>query len=272
MSEDTKDSFGDRMKGYEMVEAGRRLEPSQPIMVRLDGRAFHSFTRGCQKPYDTDLMALMQSTTMRLVDEANATLGYTQSDEISLVILTPPESEPYFGGRVQKLCSTLAATCSVFFNANLPKWGFAEKMESYPTFDCRAWNVPTLWEAANTILWRERDAVKNSISMAAQSIFSHKSLHGLNGQQKIEKMLAEKGVDWHNYPADCKHGAFFRREVVETPFTAEELASLPEKHQARKNPNLLIKRARITQFQLPDLNKITNLPEVLFSGAEIIPK
>lgn len=272
MSKLEKDQFGNRMKALEAVEAGRRLEASLPVMVRLDGRAFSSFTRGCQKPYDANLIALMQATTMRLVDETNANLGYTQSDEISLVILPTSESEPYFGGRVQKLCSILAATCSVFFNANLMKHGFSEKMKSCPVFDCRVWNVPTLWEAGNTILWRERDATKNSISMAAQSMFSHKSLHGLNGQQKIEKMIKEKNVDWHDYPANFKHGTFFKRETIETPFTTEEIMNLPEKHEARKNPNLLIKRARITELSLPDLNTISNLPEVLFENKPICLK
>lgn len=271
MSDTSKDSLGDRMKGYENIEAGRRLEASLPIMVRLDGRAFHSFARGLQRPYDTRLQKLMQATTERMVDETNAVLGYTQSDEISLVILTSPESEPYFGGRVQKLCSTLSATCSVFFNVMLPDL-LPEKSNACPTFDCRAWNVPTLWEAANTILWRELDASKNSIQMAARSMFSHTALQDLTGKEMIEKMKSEQSVNWEDYPADFKRGSFFRRVITEAPFTPEEIATLPEKHQARRNPSLIVKRSKVTKIGLPALNTISNLPEVLFAGADIVLK
>ena len=266
-----KDNLGNRIKNYENIESLRKLDPSLPVIIRLDGKAFHSFTRGLQKPYDKRLQNLMQTTTQYMVEKTNASLGYTQSDEISLVIITQPESEVYFGGRVQKLCSILAAACSVQFNALLPSF-LPEKVKFLPIFDCRVFNVPTLWEAANTILWREKDAIKNSISVAAQSMFSHKSLDGLHSSEKIEKMLKEKNVNWHDYPDDFKHGSFFRRIISEIPFTQKEISELPEKHQARKNPNILVKRTKIVKIDLPDLKTIANLPEVLFTGSDILLK
>jgi tRNA(His) 5'-end guanylyltransferase len=271
MSDTSKDSLGDRMKGFENIEAGRRLEASLPIVARLDGRGFSSFTRGLQRPYDTRLQRLMQTVTKHMVEETNAVLGYTQSDEISLVILTAPESQPYFGGRVQKLCSTLAAVCSVQFNKFLEK-ELPEKRELLPTFDARVWNVPTLWEAANTILWRELDASKNSIQMSARTMFSHKFLQDLTGRQMVEKMKNEKGIDWRDYPTDFKHGSFFFRATVERAFTTEELVNLPEKHQARQNPSLLVQRSQIQKREFPPLNTIANLPEALFFGAEVVSK
>ena len=265
----SKDSLGDRMKSFENVEAMRKLDSSLPIMVRLDGRAFHSFTRGMERPFDVKMTQLMQATTMHLVEQTNAVLGYTQSDEISLVLLTTGDSQPYFGARVQKICSTLASVCSVFFNTNLPSF-FPDRVKMFPVFDCRAWNVPSLTEAANTILWRELDASKNSIQMAARSMFSHNSLQDLTGAQMVEKMLAEKGVSWDDYPSEFKRGSFFRRVTTESAFTTEEIALLPEKHLARRNPALIVKRSEIKKVEFPKLSTIANLPEVLFGNEQVV--
>jgi tRNA(His) 5'-end guanylyltransferase len=271
MTIETKDDLGERMKLYEGMEAMRKLMPQLPIMCRLDGKAFHTFTKGLRRPFDVRFQQLMQSTTLRLVEETNAALGYTQSDEISLVILWNKDSEPYFGGRIQKICSTLAAVASVWFNKELPRH-LPEKQNKLATFDCRVWNVPTLWEASNAILWREQDATKNSIQMAAQSLFSHKELQGLHSKQLQEKMFQDKGVNWNDYPTDFKRGSYFKRVHVETPFTTEELESLPPKHEARKNPSLVVKRAKISKVTFPKADSIKNLPDVFFNNAEPILK
>ena len=263
------DTLGNRMKIYEGAEAMRKLMPLLPIMVRLDGKAFHTFTKDLNRPYDTRFQQLMFETTMCLVKETNAVLGYTQSDEISLVIIPQIKSEPYFGGRIQKICSTLSAVCSVHFNSKLKDY-LPEKADQFPTFDCRVWNVPNLNEAANTILWRELDAAKNSISMAAQCYFSHKSLHGLDGKQKQEKLFQEKGINWDEYPARFKHGSFIKRVKVSTPFSKQELEELPPKHDAHKNPDLIITRSRYLEVEFPKLSSIENLPEALFEDAKPI--
>lgn len=261
-----KDAMGDRMKMLEGMEAMRKLMPLLPICVRLDGRGFSKFTRGMNRPYDTRMQEMMYLTTLHLVEECNAVVGYTQSDEISLVMIPKFKEEPYFGGRIQKICSSLSAVASVKFNSLLLSQ-FPDKVKLAPTFDCRVWNVPNLSEAANTILWRELDASKNSVSMAASHYFSHDSLQGLNGKQKQEKLFKEKNINWNDYPEEFKRGFLILKETVSAPFSAEELSALPEKHNARTNPGLVITRNRIVRKSLPKLSSIKNLPDVLFSGS-----
>ena len=127
-------------------------------MIRLDGKSFSTFTKGLKRPYDERLSNLMVETTKFLVKETNACCGYTQSDEITLVLYTEEKnSKLYFGGRLFKITSTLSAKPSVFFNRELPKY-LPEKTDAIPTFNCRVWQVPSLIEAANVLLWREQDA------------------------------------------------------------------------------------------------------------------
>lgn len=257
------DLFGDRIKGYENVESLRWLNPKLPIIIRLDGRSFSSFTRGMDRPFDVKMQQLMQLTTAHMVKEAGAVVGYTQSDEISLVLVTKPESQVYFGGRVQKMCSSLSATASVFFNSILPNF-FPDRVRLLPTFDCRVFNVPSLWEAANSVLWRQLDCNKNSIQMAARSMFSHKNLQDLTGVEMVEKMRIEKNIDWNTYPTDFTQGVFFQKITLSKPFSSEEISKLPEKHKARKNPNLSVERSEIKKVEFPLLSTIKNLPDVLF--------
>jgi tRNA(His) 5'-end guanylyltransferase len=259
--------LGDRMKMYEGVEAQRRLMPLLPVIARLDGRNFHTFTRDLPRPYDLHLMQLMRELTALLVRECNARLGYTQSDEITLVMYTDdPESQTYFDGRIQKMTSALAAFASVHFNALLRDSALAVKAGECPTFDCRVWNVPSLEEAANCVMWREWDATKNSISMAAQSKFSHARLQGKNGKEMQEMLFQEHGINWSEYPAAFKRGTYVRRVTTSEPFTAEEIAALPEKHRARTNPDLLVERSRVEVIELPPLASIINRSGALFRG------
>lgn len=256
-------SLGDRMKLYEGLESRRRFMPRLPILARLDGRCFSSFTKGLARPYDERLSRLMVDTTRHLVEESSgATLGYTQSDEITLVFIPPSRGEVFFDGRVQKLTSTLAAMASVYFNRHLPF-----KQDHLPTFDCRTWQVPDLAEAANCLLWRERDATKNSITMAARCYYSDTALFGKKGDEK-QDMLFAKGVNWNDYPAFFKRGTYIVRRRVDAPFTAEEIATLPPLHHAHGNPDLVVSRLRIDALDIPPAGSIENLPDVLFSGAE----
>jgi len=254
------------MKQYEVIHQ-RKLIPLLPIMARLDGRNFHTFTKGLRRPYDERLSHLMIDVTKFLVEDTNALVGYTQSDEISLVWYSDdPKSQIFFDGRIEKIMSVLSATCSVEFVKLMPS-RLPEKIDCRPTFDCRVWNVPNLTEAANTILWREMDATKNSISMAAQHYYSPKELHKKNSAEKHE-LLFQKGVNWNNYPFFFKRGIYVMRTYTTRLFTAEELDKLPPKHQARTNPALVVKRSGVTTVNLPPLKTIKNREEVLFQGAE----
>lgn len=264
----TLDALGDRMKGYEMAEAGRRLTPMLPALARLDGKCFSSFTRGLKRPYDERLSSMMISVTKRLVDVTGACCGYTQSDEITLAwYSSDPKSQIYFDGRVQKMVSVLAAECSVFFNDLLGASMLPEKMYLSPVFDCRVWCVPTLEEGANCFLWREQDATKNSIGMVAGEYYSHKELMGKHSGEKQE-MLFAKGVNWNDYPDFFKRGTYVQRRKERRRLTVEELADLPPLHEARKNPELEFERSVVRRLSMPPLAKVTNRVGAIFFGEE----
>jgi tRNA(His) 5'-end guanylyltransferase len=253
------------MKDYEMAEAGRMLLPGLPIMLRLDGKNFSSFTRGLQRPYDKRLSDLMVDTAKFLVEETNALISYTQSDEISLVLFTEnPETQLFFDGRIQKLTSVVASMATAYFNRNL--YTIPEKKDKVAYFDCRVWNVPNLTEAANALVWRELDATKNAISMAAQHYYSHKELHNKNGKEKQE-MLFQKGINFNDFPSFFKRGSYVRRVHRATKFTFEEICNLPEKHEARTNPDLVVERSVVERVELPPATKIANRVDVFFKGA-----
>jgi tRNA(His) 5'-end guanylyltransferase len=262
------DSLGDRMKQYERAETARRLMPLLPSIARLDGRAFHSFVRGLAKPFDKRLSDLMIDTATFLVRETNAVIGYTQSDEITLAWVPEEfDSQVFFDGRTQKMNSVLAALCAVHFNRRLPAFLPAEYANRVPVFDCRVWNVPTLEEAANTFLWRELDATKNSISMAARAYYDHADIHDKNGSQ-MQELLWQKGINWNDYPVFFKRGMYIRRCTVKRAFTAPELDALPPKHAARSNPTLIVERTECVPLNLPPLAKVENRAGVLFNEEE----
>lgn len=267
----TKDSLGNRMKAYESQTTFQKLSPLNPIIARLDGRSFSSFTKGLGRPYDKRLSDLMAETTKFLVKESNANIGYCQSDEITLVWVNKDEKidqEIFFSGKVFKMTSILASMCSTYFNKLLLNY-IPEKADKFPLFDCRVFSVPTITEAINCLYWREKDATKNSISMAAQSVYSHKDLMHKNSKQKNE-MLFAKGINWNDYPDYFKKGTYVARQSIIRKFTTDELDKLPEKHEARKNPDLEIVRQDVLTLNIPPLSRIKNKADVLFLGAKPI--
>lgn len=260
-----KDNFGDRMKMYEQAEAGRMCLPLLPVIARLDGKCFHNFTKHLERPYDKRFSDLMIATTEQLVDETNARLGYTQSDEINLVFYSDNiKSEIFFNGKIQKMVSVIASMTTAYFNQKVPDY-LPDNSKHIALFDCRIWTVPNLVEAANAILWREQDATKNSVSMAAQSVYSTKQLHGKSGSEQQE-MLFVKGINWNDYPAFFKRGIFIQRKRVSMKFTTEEIDKLSPKHEARTNPDLEIERSIVEIIDMPPFNQVVNRVEVIFDG------
>jgi tRNA(His) guanylyltransferase len=266
-------SLSERMKWYEGQQTGR-LMPLLPAFARLDGRNFHSLTKDMQRPYDWRLTTLMLGVTQYLVEETGARLGYTQSDEITLFWYSDdPKSQIFCDGRVHKMISLLAAMTSVRFYQGFigafpdRRDSRGKLIETIPMFDCRVWSVPTLNEAANVFIWRERDATKNSISMAGRSEFSHNQLLGKNGKQIQEMLWREKGINWNDYPSSFKRGTYVARRKTCRAFTAEEIEKLPPLHAARKDPNLIIDRTDIVKLDLPPIDRIHNKTAVLFEGA-----
>lgn len=261
------DVFGDRMKDYEQKEAGRKFLPMLPICVRLDGKGFSKFTKKMNRPYEEVFSHIMVEVTKYLVEHSGAKIGYTQSDEISLVLYADDYKQNiYFDGKIQKITSTLASVATAVFNklANelLP---IEKRTNEYAFFDCRAWEVPNLQEAANTLLWREFDATKNSVSMAARSYYSHKQVLHKNTNE-MKDMLMAKGVNWNDYPAFFKRGTYVQKQQILRELTKDELAKIPVQYQ----PKEPIVRSEIVSLDMPIFSKVVNRVDVIFKNAKPI--
>ena len=259
-----KSALGDRMKSFEKMFTDQKLMPGLPALARLDGKAFHTWTRGLERPYDVQLTKLMVATTLYLCERTNALMGYTQSDEITLVWFPTFESPMMFDGKVSKLNSVLSSQAARYFNKNVSKY-VPKKADQDADFDCRVWNVPSKVEAANAFVWRELDATRNSVSMAAQAKFSHKELQGKNSSE-MQDMLWNVGINWNNYPPFFKRGTYIQRRRSLRPFTTDEIEKLPLKHAARTNPALMIERNDYTTISIPPLVKVPNRVTVIFDG------
>jgi len=256
----------ERMKMYEDIESKRILIPKLPICVRVDGKGFSKYTKDMIRPFDQKFTDSMIETMKFLVEETDAIIGYTQSDEISLIL--SDIKEPFYKGRISKLNSIIASMATAKFNELIHKY-YPNKPLAF--FDCRVWNVPNRTEAANNLLWRYLDCIKNSISMASYNIFSEKELINKHSNEKI-KMLLDKGIDWNKYNSCFKYGTFARKELILYKFTPEEIELLPPMHNARKNPDMLVNRNVIQIFDLENFNKLENRTEVIFENAKPIIK
>lgn len=216
-------TLGNRMKEYEAV-TDIKLIKKLPVIVRLDGRAFHTFTRGLDKPFDMDFYKLMKNTMLYLCENiSNCVFGYTQSDEITLVLYDKDiDTEPWFDNRLEKIVSISASLATLAFNQNLIE--VAKTVDKFDrklfkaTFDARAFNVP-VHEVVNNIIWRQQDATKNSINSVAQANFSHKELQGKNGSEMQDMLFLQKGINWNDTPTKFKRGICCIRKPmeIETP-------------------------------------------------------
>lgn len=208
----SNDSLGDRMKSYEGVASGELMRRT-PVIIRIDGKAFHTFTVGCDKPFDRDLSHAMLVTTLMLCSQIQgAVFGYTQSDEISILLQdwATFETDRWYGYKVQKMASVAASIATAQFN-NL----YQHPQKRGPAlFDARVFNVP-FQEVTNYFIWRQQDATRNSIQGLAQANFSHKSLQGLNASKLQDRLMLEKGINWNDIPTRFKRGSCVRTELVE---------------------------------------------------------
>jgi tRNA(His) 5'-end guanylyltransferase len=270
----SRDEFGDRMKAYEAVEASRALDGFLPIYARIDGRSFSNFTRAMRRPFDERMTAAMVGVTKHLVSSTHARIGYTQSDEISLVWLADaPDSEPLFGGKVQKLTSVLASMAAASMQYEIRQAFDAEDANvlcaALPHFDCRIFSLPSKSEAANAFLWRAMDARKNAVSMATRSVYSSKQMHGQD-QAAMRAMLAKKGIDFETYPASFKWGTWVRRSNYERSFTAAERERIPQQH--RPAADALVTRSEVREIDMPEFRKVSNRIEVIFDSEQPLEK
>lgn len=198
-----KTSLGDRMKTYERVTRTSLMRRT-PVIVRVDGKAFHTFAKRYltdADPFSTHMHTAMTQTAKYVHSKMqNTVFSYTQSDEISFLLKdwNTHESEQWFNGNLQKIASVAASLTTTSFN-----FDFANAMAN---FDARVFNVP-MDEVTNYFIWRQQDATRNSIQMLGRHYFSHKELHKHTGSQIQEKLWQVHNVNWDNLPTWCKRGA-----------------------------------------------------------------
>ncbi len=256
--------LGNRMKEYEKADQKRFLK-RVPIVVRLDGRKFSKFCKGMQRPFDDNFREAMIEVTKYLVEQTNAIIGYTQSDEISLILWSDNlNGQIIFDGRVDKINSIFASLATGKFLIEMQK-RFPEKVNGsiLPQFDCRSFIVPNEAEATNALLWRELDCTKNSVSMVSQFHFSHKSLQKLTTEEQKEKLISEKNVNWDNdFTANQKRGTYVRKEnIITKVLTDEEMNNIPQNQRPESN---IVKRNRMVIVDMPPLINVINKVEVIF--------
>ena len=224
-----KDSLGDRMKQYEGIPK-TSLMRRNPVIIRIDGKAFHTFTRGFQRPFDDILIESMQETMKYLCENIQGCkIGYCQSDEISLLITDYENinTAAWFDYQVQKMCSIAASMATLAFNRvfwekirdldhdyyEYPTKEFNELIEIYykalekgAMFDARCFSIPKE-EVCNYFLWRQNDCVRNSIQMVAQANFSHKQLQNKSCDELQEMLWQEKNINWNDFETVKKRGS-----------------------------------------------------------------
>ncbi len=241
------DELGKRMKEFYEQVPKTRLIRRTPVAIRVDGKAFHSFTRGFQKPFDEVLVKSMQDTMKYLCENVQGcVLGYTQSDEITLILVDYKKltSSAFFDYEVQKICSVVASMATLEFNRKFEHYSFewwSEKHsdpnfdEKYGSvykaylkskdigamFDARCFNIPKE-EVCNLIYWRQLDATRNSIQMVGQANFSHKELQNKSCNQIQDMLMLERGINWNDLPTYQKRGSCCIKSEVTATFANED--------------------------------------------------
>jgi len=238
------DSLGDRAKAYEQV-SDTCLTRRIPCLLRMDGKSFHTWTKGLKRPYDDDLRACMEYATYRLCkDIEGARFAYTQSDEITILLVDyqTVSTEPFFGYRIQKMVSVTASMCTAaFFTAAMKYLPDQLKKKGMPKFDARAFTVPKD-DVSNVFLWRMQDCVRNSIQSLGRSQFSHKELHGKSCEDLQEMLFTQKNINWNDTPTRYKRGVAFYKAETDV--------------QAEANKGTLVARKKwVKDFEMPILTQ-----------------
>lgn len=240
-----RDSLGDRMKGNYENRSKTYLVRRMPVIIRIDGKAFHTFTRGFKKPFDAILVKSMQETMKYLCENIQGcVLGYTQSDEITLVLTDYKTltTDAWFDYSVQKMCSIAASMATMAFNRSFNSWvdvyrdivlsmqdadveenylnALNKAIERGAMFDARCFNVP-VEEVTNCLIWRQQDAVRNSIQSVGQANFSHKELNCKTCNNIQDMLMIEKGINWNDYSTTLKRGSC----CVKTQFSIVDLST-----------------------------------------------
>ena len=224
------DELGTRIKSQYEDRTRYSIPRRTYTIIRLDGKAFHTYTRGLNKPFDDGLSEDIDNAIIAMLPQIQgAVFAYTQSDEISILLtdFATPTTSAWFDGNIQKMASVSASIITAEFNhlrslRNYAEWNANRKSE-YPSeltlayFDSRIFAIPDRTEVMNYFIWRNQDCARNSVSMVAQSLFSHKELHGKSSSQMQEMMFKEHNVNWATYDQSKKNG----RLIVKEQYLAE---------------------------------------------------
>ena len=204
-----KDSLGDRMKEFYENRTRNFLPRRTYTIIRVDGKAFHSYTRGLVRPFDEKLVNDMDETACYMCKNIQgAKFAFVQSDEIS-ILLTDFEgltTDAWFDGNIQKMASISASLATAKFNELRPN--------KIALFDSRVFTIPSDIEVENYFIWRQQDTTRNSISSVAQSMFSHRELENKNTDQ-MQEMCFQKGVNWNDFSAKLKRGRLIVKQNYE---------------------------------------------------------
>jgi len=212
--------LGNRMKQYERAFQ-QHLPRRTYTLMRLDGRAFHSYLKNSVKPFDVGFAAAMNTVAEALCCEISGTqFAYTQSDEISLLLtdFQTTNTQPWFDGRTDKMLSVAASRAGTVMDRIRPQY----RGEGFPEFDCRVWSMSDPVEVANYFIWRQQDAVRNSIQMLGQHHFTPAELHGVSTDRIQEMLFSQHGVNWNDLDPGLKRG-----RVVDRSFGPFEARTAP---------------------------------------------
>lgn len=200
------DALGDRMKIQYENRTRYYLPRRTYTIIRIDGKAFHTYTKGLEKPYDKHFNQCMDDAAFVLLKEVQGGLFvYTQSDEISVVLqdFVEQDTQAWFDGNLQKICSVSSSIVTSIFASvhDHPKDLFRKAF-----FDSRVFTIADRNEVTNYFVWRTRDCIRNSINSLGQHYFSSKELYGENTSE-VQEMLHTKGINWNDYEKRFKNGS-----------------------------------------------------------------
>lgn len=210
------EAIGIRMKDYYESRTQTHLPRRTYTIIRLDGKAFHTYTKGFKRPYDENLMRIMDLTAKKLCESIQGCkMAYVQSDEISLILtdFDSQQTNAWFDGNIQKIASISASIATAAFNNGMYlDEEILASMDKVAYFDSRVFTIPNREEVINYLIWRQQDAVRNSIQMGAQSLYSQKQLDKKNASD-LQEMMWQKGVNWNDYPTGFKRGRMVVKQV-----------------------------------------------------------
>ena len=246
-----RDDLGNRMKTFYEEIPKTRLMRRTPVVIRIDGKAFHTFTRGFKRPFDDVLIKTMQETAKYLCENIQGcSLAYTQSDEISLLLIDYQrfETSAWFDYEIQKMCSISASMATMAFNRifsetvsdlkvdnTKPMGRYFEAVYSGAMFDARVFNIPKE-EATNYFYWRQLDASRNSIQMVGQANFSHKELQNKSCNDIQDMLMTQKGINWNDFPTYQKRGScVVRNRIVLESDSIKEKCMLRDPKRGENN-------------------------------------